>query len=260
MITEKKGGPPQEAPAMKEIETSSDAAFFDIDWTLIYNDSGVPFVTLLCEKGKFSKESLAKLLESYNKYRNKTLSYVEWAAAWGEQLSSGLQGYRQQDVCDIAETFWETIQSDVAPWARKLISLFSSQGFKTYAISGVNIEVIDMYRNKLGFDEGYGTEAESENGIYTGKLKQNLVLDHAKKGVFRRIVADNQIDLQHSFGFGDSEHDRAFLDDVGYPIVINPRQALRETAERNNWPIFSFHDNVNAELSNKIRRVASHDL
>jgi len=45
------------------------------------------------------------------------------------------------------------------------------------------------------------------------------------------------LSLDNSFGLGDTESDIDFLEEVSFPICVNPNFLLLERARDRNWPI-----------------------
>ena len=77
----------------------------------------------------------------------------------------------------------------------------------------------------------------------------NEKLDYMKIGKVEKYLQEHDIDLQSSAGFGDSHHDLAFLEMVGYPIALNPNAKLEEVAREEmasgrNWLILNENDKV----------------
>ncbi len=223
-------------------------AFFDIDGTLIADFSGVSFLAFLAEKGKFKKENKERLLEITEKYKNGKATYEQFAESWGQEISAGLKGQKQIDISGLTNEFWKQIHPKVAFWAKDVISHFNNSGFATIAISGSPIELLNLYKEKLGFQEVYATKVEVIDGIYTDKVIINTVLVEEKGIIVDEIIAKDHVDLMASYGFGDNEHDRAFLDKVGHPIAISSESSLKHYAKEQGWPVFNFDDNVFEEV------------
>lgn len=228
------------------------AAFFDIDGTLVSGFSGVSFLSFLSDKGIFANENKKRLLEVTERYKNKKATYEEFAKTWGKETRDGLKDQKQEEVIGLTEEFWPIIQPRFAHWAKDVISLFNNNGYLTIAISGSPIELLNLYKERLGLIHVFASTLEVNNGTYTGNLLLNLILSKEKSTVFNTFVSENHIDLQDSFGFGDNEHDRSFLDRVGHPIVIASESSLKEYARSKGWPVYNMKDNV----ADKIRGMS----
>jgi len=220
------------------------AAFFDIDGTLVSGFSGVSFFEFLANKNKFRKKNRDGLVKAVKQYKVSKITYEQLAVIWGQEIASGLKGQKRTEIYGLSSEFWQYVKPKFAVWAKKLISLFNSHQFNTIAISGSPIELLNLYKEKLDFQNVYATTVETKNDIYTGKLIINLVLGKEKEMIVNNVVIKDHIDLKESFGFGDNEHDRAFLDKVGHPIVISSESSLKHFAKKQGWPIFNFSDDV----------------
>lgn len=228
------------------------AAFFDIDGTLINDFAPITFLAMAAEKGLFGQKNKKNLLRSAEQYSKNEITYQALSTIWGENISEGLQGQKQNEILKLNGEFWELIKPKVAFWAEPLISLFNKQGYRTITISGSHIELLSLYKDKFGFSDTFGTIVETKNGVYTGKLITNSVLDTDKHAIFLRFVQDNTIDTAHSFGLGDTEHDLAFLSHVGNPVAVNPTTLLEKYAREHSWPTFKFTDDVYTAIKQKL--------
>lgn len=223
-------------------------AFFDVDQTLVRDFSGITFLEFTAKNDLFDKEQLNIILKARKDFGEGKIDYIDLAGSWGETIAKGLKDKKQEDLRTVVKSFWYEIEPKFSPWAKDLISLFNNQGFHTIAVSGSNEELLDLYKEKLGFAQVFATELEVVDGVYTGNILRNLVLDGEKKEVIDAVSRDSDIDFDSSYGFGDSEHDRAFLDRVGNPVAVNPGKRLREHAEKSGWLIFEMGDNVREEI------------
>lgn len=227
---------------------SKRVAFFDVDQTLVKDFSGITFLEFAAKNDLFDKEQLNILLKARKDFEEGTIDYIDLSGTWGETIAKGLKGKKQEDLRTIAKSFWSEIEPKFPSWVTGLISLFNNEGFTTIAVSGSNEELLDLYKERLGFTQVFATELEVVDGVYTGNMSRNLVLDEEKNKVIDAVSRDNDIDFDSSYGFGDSEHDRSFLDRVGNPVAVNPGKRLREHAEKNGWLIFEMSDNVKEEI------------
>jgi HAD superfamily hydrolase (TIGR01490 family) len=71
----------------------------------------------------------------------------------------------------------------------------------------------------------------------TGRILGEAMFGEAKARAVRQIAADENLDLQRCFAYGDSASDRWMLETVGKPAVVNPSNDLARIARRNDWPV-----------------------
>lgn len=74
----------------------------------------------------------------------------------------------------------------------------------------------------------------------TGRVLGEAMFGEAKARAVRRIAADEDLDLQRCFAYGDSASDRWMLEAVGKPAAVNPSYDLARIARRNDWPILAW--------------------
>lgn len=231
------------------------ASFFDIDGTLIKGFMISSFPRYLMERGLVDKESLEKLEEIIRLYSSKKISYRETALRCPRLYSRCVKGLEEEDVTSEAKGFVKPyLKKNVQPYAFELVKLMKSFGM-TVGISGSPIEVISIVGEIFGFDASYGSVFEIKNGIYTGRVKQNMIIKESKDSIVKDLVRQRRIDLRESFAFGDTEQDLALLSKVDCPIALNPNGKLLSVAKKRGWTVFSSKDDVVKSLSKlKVRQ------
>src|SRR5271163_99928 len=81
------------------------------------------------------------------------------------------------------------------------------------------------------------TRLEVERARCTGRFLGVAMFGEAKARAVRRIAAEENLDLQRCFAYGDSSSDRCMLEAVGKPAAVNPSNDLARIARRNDWPV-----------------------
>ncbi|GAC1702517.1 MAG: HAD-IB family hydrolase [Candidatus Acidiferrum sp.] len=87
------------------------------------------------------------------------------------------------------------------------------------------------------------TGVEEIAGYWTGRVaagadSTRLPLVGPEKALAVRKIADElEIDLAHSYAYGDTADDRWMLATVGLPIAVNPLEQLQRVAELHSWPV-----------------------
>jgi phosphoserine phosphatase len=75
------------------------------------------------------------------------------------------------------------------------------------------------------------------DGVYTGRLRGELLHGPAKGEAVRSLAHDHGLDLARCFAYSDSFNDLPMLSLVGHPCAINPDRRLLEFAEQNDWQV-----------------------
>ena len=64
-----------------------------------------------------------------------------------------------------------------------------------------------------------------------------MIISAEKRKVIDGLLKEYDVDLAHSFAFGDTEQDLPLLSAVGNPVPLNPNELLRNHSEMKGWPI-----------------------
>ena len=84
------------------------------------------------------------------------------------------------------------------------------------------------------------TRLEVKCDRWTGRVLGEAMFGEAKARAVRRIAAEEDLDLQRCFAYGDSASDRWMLEAVGKPAAVNPSNDLARIARRNDWPVLTW--------------------
>ena len=226
------------------------ASFFDIDGTLVKGFMISEFPKQLSERGVFDKKLFLEMENWINGYKEGKITYRKMALEVPIVYSKGMKDLEERDIKNEARKFVKVyLERIIQPYTRDLVKLMKRYGM-TVGISGSPIEVVSLVGKVFNFDLTYGSELEIKNGVYTGKMKKNMIIKETKDVVLKKIIRQNKIDLNKSFGFGDTEQDMSILSKVKYPIALNPNKNLLKIVKGKGWMIFNSNDNVAEVLKN----------
>jgi HAD superfamily hydrolase (TIGR01490 family) len=211
------------------------AAFFDVDGTLIKGLIICAFPDYLAGRGFFDKKKNERIQELTHLYGEGKISYRYASVRIPKLYAAGIKGQKQSEIMELASAFLREYSKNVFPYSKGLVSLFKRNGFLTIAVSGSPIEAVTPLN--MDFREIQGTEMEVRNGVYTGKVKRNLILAEEKRKVITSLIKKYNIDMKSSFAFGDTEQDLPMLGKVGHPVPLNPAPLLRKHALKKGWCI-----------------------
>jgi HAD superfamily hydrolase (TIGR01490 family) len=241
-------GPLQEAPvdlAPSNIEPeplihedSTAAAFFDLDNTVIQGASLFHFAKGLYRRGFFPTRVIVKglWLQAYfrmvgrekpghiDDVRSVTLGFIE--------------GHTVTEVTEIAkEVYEESIAGRIWPGTRALAQLHLDVGQQVWLVTAAPVEVAGIIAARMGLTGALGTTAEHVDGVYTGRLRGDLLHGPAKAEAIRVLAREHGLDLAHCFAYSDSYNDLPMLSLVGHPCAVNPDRRLLAHAEEQDWQI-----------------------
>jgi HAD superfamily hydrolase (TIGR01490 family) len=231
-----------------------EAAFFDLDKTVISKSSSLAFTGPMYRAGLVSRAALLKGAYAQLVYLllgadEKKMDRVK------ESLGALSKGWEKSQVEQIVrEALTDIIDPYIYLEALDLMELHRALGRQVFIISSSPEEVVIPLAEHLGNVAVIATRAEVVDGKYTGELEFYCYGDN--KAVAIREVAEQQgLDLSRSYAYSDSMTDLPMLEAVGHPVAVNPDRDLRREAEKNGWQIRYFRRPV--RLRQRLPHVAA---
>lgn len=234
--------------------TRRKAAFFDIDGTLVKGFIICAFPEYLSKNGFFDHESNKRIRELILQYKKGEIDASFAAQEIPREYARGIKGQNKENISNQAVRFMKEYEKNVFPYAKQLVELMNENGFLTIAMSGSPIEAIEKL-DFLGFKGFYGSEMSVVSGTYDGTIRMNLVTIESKSKLLDNLIQAQNIDIDSSFGFGDTEQDAPMLTKVRYPVAVNPNNELRKIAEQKGWTICDKNDVIQ-----KIIKILNSDM
>jgi HAD superfamily hydrolase (TIGR01490 family) len=216
-----------------------EAAFFDLDKTIISRSSSLALTRPMYRAGLVSRSMLVK--GAYAQFVYLLLGADERKM---ERAKDGMlalsKGWEKAQVETLVR---DVLVSLVDPYvyqeALDLIALHRALGRRVYVVSSSPDEVVRPLAEHLGVTDVIATEAETEEGCYTGRLAF-YCCGEGKAQAIREVASRVGIDLAGSYAYSDSITDLPMLRAVGNPVAVNPDRELRREAERRGWQIRQF--------------------
>jgi HAD superfamily hydrolase (TIGR01490 family) len=221
-----------------------DAAFFDLDKTVIARASMVAFGRPLYREGLISRWLLLRAL-----YGQLVYLYVgadhERIHRMRDSVLALTKGWHQDQVRRIVrETLLEVVEPIVYDEAVELIRDHQRQGRRVFIVSASPEEVVEPLAEHLGADGVIATlSTVDQEGRYTGEVDFYSYGPYKAEAI--RAIAEQQgIDLAGSFAYSDSATDLPMLEAVGHPVAVNPDRELARVARERGWEVRWFTQKV----------------
>ena len=214
-----------------------EAAFFDLDKTVIAKASMVAFSGPLHRAGLLSRRMLLRAAWGQLVYAQFGASPEKLAKLRDSVLRLTI-GWDQAVIGQIVrETLVDVVEPIVYDEALELIREHRSAGRKVFLVSASPEEIVAPLAQYLGVDEAIATRAElDEQGRYTGRTE--LYCYGPQKVVAMAAIAERDgIDLAASYGYSDSATDRPMLEAVGHAVAVNPDRELLRAAKSHGWEV-----------------------
>ncbi len=225
-------------------------AVFDLDGTLIRWQLYHSIADKLAHLGHigqadFDSVKNARLEWKTRKPESSFGSYEKTLIAIYEKALKTLD---YQTFMQAAEKAASEHREQVYTYTSGLIKELKSKGYALLAISGSQIEIVEMVARHWGFDDWVGSEYKRTGDKFTGEV---YVASKDKQKVLRQLIAKHGLTLEDSVAVGDSESDIPMLEMVATPIVFNPTSGLLAHAKSRGWKIVVERKSVVYELEPK---------
>ncbi len=215
------------------------AAFFDLDKTVIAKSSALAFSGPLYRGGLINRRAVLKSAYAQFVFLAGGADHDQMEKM-RQYLSSLARGWNVAQVREIvAETLHDLIDPLIYDEAASLIEEHHAAGRDVVIVSSSGSELVEPIGEMLGADHVIATRMAEADGRYTGEI--DFYAYAANKAVaIRRLAAEEGYDLSRSYAYSDSATDLPLLEAVGHPFAVNPDRALRREAVARAWPVLVF--------------------
>jgi len=217
-----------------------EAAFFDLDKTVIAKASMVAFGGPFYRQGLISRRLLLRALWGQLVYLYLGAD-EEKLARMRESVLALTKGWNQSQVRRIVrEALTDVVTPIIYAEALELIEEHRGAGRRIFIVSASPEEIVEPLGDYLEVDEAIASRARiDDDGCYTGEMA--FYSYGETKAEAMRAVADREsIDLERSWAYSDSATDLPMLEAVGNPVVVNPDRELARVARERGWEVRRF--------------------
>lgn len=213
------------------------AAFFDMDHTLTWQNSGLSSVRFARKLGLVSAAHLARSMLKIILYRLSVLDIEKWY----EKNMSMLSGTPVTDIERFCSLWFDAaMRKAIYREAFDLVHHHRESGHRVAVISNSPPFFVKPVASALGIDDVICTRVELVDGVLTGRLVKPLCYGEGKRFYALEWAGLTGIDLSRSYFYTDSIFDLPLMNTVGHPVAANPDMRLRKAALARGWPIRYF--------------------
>ncbi len=220
---------------VKPMTTSSGAAFFDLDRTLLAGASGEVFSSAMKTAGLVSRSIPGEglLFRLFN-----TIGETLPSMALARQAVALAKGKPRAKVQQAAAIAAERLLEMVQPLAAPLFDEHRAAGRRIVMATTTPYDMVKPLADLLGLDDVIATEYRvNDDGTYDGTLRGPFVWSAGKLAAVRSWAEQHGVDLASSYAYSDSVYDTPLLSAVGYPFVVNPDPRMAVMAAARRWPV-----------------------
>jgi HAD superfamily hydrolase (TIGR01490 family) len=212
-------------------------AFFDMDKTLIAENSASLYMKYRYRRGEISGADLLRGLGAYLQYKVGVLDIRNWTQATMLQF----RGMSEMELeKEALEWFEDEVAQTLYPEAEALVREHLRAGHFVAIVSGATKFVVRPLAERLGIQHMLYTRLEVEGGLFTGRVIEPICFEEGKIYWLQQFIEEHGVDLAKSWFYTDSITDQPLMDLVGHPVAVNPDPLLYREAVRRSWPVRFF--------------------
>ena len=215
-------------------------AIFDLDNTLISDDSDYLWGQFLVDQGLVNKETYetanAKFYEDYKQGNLDINEFLRFSLKpLSQHPTEQLFAWRRQFIAEI-------IQPVLLKSAQALVDKHRMRGDTLLVITATNRFVTEPIVKIYGIDNLLATTPEFKQGVYTGKVEGVPCFQEGKVILLEQWLKTSTETLEGSYFYSDSHNDLPLLNKVDTPIAVDPDEKLKAFAVQSKWDIISLRD------------------
>ena len=212
-----------------------EAAFFDLDRTLVAANTAWTYAKWERAHGRISRYQLARSAAWLALYH---FGMIDMQGAYRAALAH----YRGVPSSVIAERtrvwFDAEVRDAILPAACDAIRHHRGAGRPVVLLSNTSNYQADLATEAWGFDAWIANRFTVDaDGALDGDFEPPLAYGSGKVDRAEQWAARHGVDLGRSWFYSDSISDLPMLERVGRPVVVQPDPRLARIARQRGWPI-----------------------
>ena len=213
------------------------AAFFNINYTIISNNSMMLYVNYMRRRGEYSLWDLLVGTYYLLQYKLNILD-METTMDRVSRQYRGMPEGRLREICE--QWFEEEVRHYIYPEAAELVESHRKSGDELCILSATSIYLTRPMSRHLNIGNYFCNVPLVEKGTLTGEMVKPLCYGKDKLVYARKFESEKGISLKDSFYYSDSITDLEAMSGFGFPVAVNPDPLLRREAHKLGWKIIDF--------------------
>lgn len=207
----------------KSLATPCQAAFFDLDDTMVDMHTMILFAQFLSRKKVVSEGRVSIMISD--------IKDAEARGATREQTNGMffgiLEGLKDEDYLDLGYQWWNAADKKMVDPVYKKFQDLKTDGAHVVAVSGSYSCCVQAIGEGLGMTAFYGSEPQISGRILTGSAQISMVGNRKKQQVLDYLAGHPAI--RATFAFGDHPSDFPMFSAVNSAIFIHRRPVSHHT-------------------------------
>ncbi|MDK2946292.1 HAD family hydrolase [Geotoga petraea] len=209
------------------------AAFFDMDKTILSENSGQLFYKYYFNKGEVKFVDYLKLLPIPILYAFGMLK-LEYIS---KVLSDKYIGLSESEIYSKTQKWFDDFgHKFIRDKMIDEIEYHRNKNAEIVLISASPRNICYPVFSHLNMDELISTDLIIENNVFKG-IQGNSVYKEEKVNRAEKFLKENNMTFEDSYFYSDSISDLPLLEKVGNPVCVNPDKKLAKIAINKQWKI-----------------------
>ncbi|MBW1685504.1 MAG: HAD-IB family hydrolase, partial [Deltaproteobacteria bacterium] len=162
-------------------------AFFDMDKTLISENSGSLYMRYRYQRGEIGEMDLLKGIGAYLQYKIGILDIRSWTKGMMVQFRGESEAALKEQA---NQWFEEMVAPTIYPEAVELVREHDEQGHIVAIVSGATKFVVRPLARRLGIEHMLYTRLEVEDGCFTGRVIEPICFEEGKIYWLQQLVEE----------------------------------------------------------------------
>lgn len=212
-------------------------AIFDLDNTLLAGDSDYLWGQYLVDRGIVDRESYeTENKRFYEEYKAGTLDIH----AFLRFSLTPLTEHEPQQLAAWREEFiTQKILPIVASHTPQLLQAHKSAGHELLIITATNRFITAPIAEALGINNLLATDPEVIDGRFTGEIAGIPCFQEGKIKRLQLWLKETGRRPAQSWFYSDSNNDLPLMQEVDFPVAVDPDPKLEGRARTHGWPVVS---------------------
>lgn len=225
------------------------AAVFDIDDSLLDGNAGTIFTWYLYSNREMAAPVRSQVPRALYEYARKRLSEADMVAL-GSRCQQGIRADRLRELAH--RCFQKHVRKRVTQQGLRTVRRHLLLGHLVLVASGSPQFIIDELGRFLHAHEALGTRARIRQGFSTDELVSPIVFREGKRERVKEVLARHGIEVGRCYLYSDSVADTPLFEEVGHPVVVNPKPAFRAEALRRGWEVVEWKGRWKTEATQEL--------
>jgi len=215
------------------------AAIFDVDDSLLDGNAGTIFTWYLYSERLMRPEVRSRVPRTLYEYARHRLTEQDMVEL-GSRCQVGLYADQLRHHAHLC--FERHLRKRITSGAIRQIRKHLLSGHFVVVASGSPQYIVDEIGRHLRVHEAIGTRTRIVDGKATEQIVPPVVFREGKRAVIEALFEKLDLDLSRSFLYSDSSADVPLFEEVGTPVVVNPKAPFRDHARLRGWEIVEWKE------------------